>query len=72
MDTKPAIEPLTVTIEGFCSATGVGRTKAYELIARREIEKLVIGGRTLVTYASVKALIERTRAAQTQTDGAAR
>ncbi|MEO8272085.1 MAG: helix-turn-helix domain-containing protein [Aureliella sp.] len=50
---------LTITVAEFCRRMSIGRTKAYELIARKEIEVLKIDRRTLITMRSVAALIDR-------------
>ena len=36
------------SIDGFCKATGLGRTFTYELIARGELEARKAGHRTLI------------------------
>lgn len=53
------MEKLAYTIPEFCEATGVRRTTAYNLIRLKQIERVKIGGRTLITATSVRALIER-------------
>ena len=52
-----SIEPVTVTIPGAIRASGLGRTKLYELIAKREIASVRVGSRRLVNYASLKAFL---------------
>ena len=42
------------TIKGFCAAYGVGRTKAYELIAKGKLEVRKVGTRTLITEDSAQ------------------
>jgi excisionase family DNA binding protein len=53
----PNIEPVTITVPVALRASGLGRTKLYELIAKREIASVRIGTRRLVNYASLKAFL---------------
>ncbi len=53
------MEPLAVPIPAFTKALGIGRTKGYELIEAGEVEAIKIGRRTLITVASIKALVDR-------------
>jgi hypothetical protein len=48
------IEPVTVTVPVALHISGLGRTKLYELIARKEIESVTVGTRRLVVVASLK------------------
>jgi hypothetical protein len=43
----------------MCAGVGCGRTKAYDLIRRGEVEAVKIGRRTVVTVASIEAMIKR-------------
>jgi excisionase family DNA binding protein len=52
-----SIEPVTITIPAALRATGLGRTKLYELIAKREIASVRVGTRRLINYASLKAFL---------------
>jgi excisionase family DNA binding protein len=52
-----SLEPVTVTIPAALRASGLGRTKLYELIAKREIVSVRVGARRLVNYASLKAFL---------------
>jgi excisionase family DNA binding protein len=52
-----SIEPVTITIPAALRASGLGRTKLYELIAKREIASVRVGTRRLVNYASLKAYL---------------
>jgi len=54
-------EPITVRIRRAVELTGIGRSKLYELIAAGEIDVVKVGSSTLVTFASLKAFIERRR-----------
>jgi len=51
------IEPLAVTLGTFCEITSLGRSTAYVLIQQKKLQKLKIRGRTLITVASIKALL---------------
>jgi excisionase family DNA binding protein len=57
-----SIEPVTITIPAALRASGLGRTKLYELIAKREIDSVRVGTRRLVNYASLKAFLNAKRA----------
>ncbi len=50
---------LTITTAEFCRRLSIGRTKAYEIMASREVEVLKLGRRTLITVRSVEALLDR-------------
>ncbi len=50
---------LAITVPEFCRRMSVGRTKAYQIFARDEVEVIKIGRRTLITVRSVEALVER-------------
>lgn len=52
------MERLTLTIRGTSEATGLGKTSVYKLIADNKLTVAKIGRRTLVTVASIKALLE--------------
>ena len=55
----PSNEPLLCPVSEASRLLGVGRTKIYELLARRELDSIQIGTRRLVKLASIKAFIER-------------
>jgi excisionase family DNA binding protein len=48
---------LTCTIEEACEATGLGRTKLYELIDGGHLDTTTIGRRRLVLVRSLRRLI---------------
>ena len=52
-----AHDPLSYTISGAMRATGLGRSKIYQLIAEDRLKRIHIGRRTLITAASLRALI---------------
>lgn len=59
-DANPA--PLCVRINVAARMMGIGRTKLYELIGNGEVDAIKVGKATLVTTASLNAMIERRRA----------
>ena len=59
-DANPA--PLCVRVNVAARMMGIGRIKLYELIGNGEVEAIKVGKATLVTTASLSAMIERRRA----------
>lgn len=55
--TLPFTERLSCTIDEACEATGLGRTKLYELIGAGQIVTTTIGRRRLVMVRSLIALL---------------
>ena len=55
--TIPFAERLTCTIDEACQATGLGRTKLYELIGAGHVDTTTIGRRRLVLVRSLHSLI---------------
>lgn len=53
------METLTVTISDARRATGLGKTKLYELIAEGALSTIKIGRRTLVKTDSIRALVDQ-------------
>jgi excisionase family DNA binding protein len=51
------MEPQSISISDAARAIGIGRTKLYELINTGDLKTLKIGRRTLVSAASIKALV---------------
>ena len=51
------IDPVTVTVPAAIRLSGIGRTKLYELIAKREIQSIRVGTRRLINFASLKAFL---------------
>jgi excisionase family DNA binding protein len=49
------MEPLNVSIVEAARILGIGRSKAYELLAAQKLEAVKLGARTLVRVASIKA-----------------
>lgn len=52
------MEPLHVSIVEAARILGIGRSKAYELLAEKKLEGVKLGARTLVRVASIKTLAE--------------
>lgn len=52
------MDPITTTIEGARAASGLGRTKLYELIGEGRLETVKVGRRTLIKTASLRRLLE--------------
>lgn len=55
------VERLTVRIPVAIEMTGIGRSKLYELIAAGEVDIVKIGASTLITVASLRRLIQKSR-----------
>ncbi len=53
----PFAQRLTCTIDEACQATGIGRTKLYELIGAGYLDTTTIGRRRLVLVRSLQSLI---------------
>jgi len=53
----PFAQRLTCTIDEACQATGLGRTKLYELIGAGYLDTTTIGRRRLVLVRSLQSLI---------------
>ena len=70
IDAMPLAQRLTCTIAEACKATGLGRTKLYELIGGGCLDTITIGRRRLVRVSSLLSLVgsdsdtERHRAAR--------
>jgi excisionase family DNA binding protein len=54
----PFKERISATIAEACEASGLGRTKIYELISEKKIETRKIGSRTLVLVPSLLRAID--------------
>ena len=57
---RPAIEPITVTVEQFRSIANLSKDSIYKLINSGDIRSVVICGRRLIDLASYRALVART------------
>jgi excisionase family DNA binding protein len=51
--------PISVTINRSCELTGLPRSTIYDLISEGRLRASKIGRRTLIEYASLRALIEQ-------------
>jgi excisionase family DNA binding protein len=54
----PARDPLAVTIQEAMRLLGVGRTTLYGLVAAKKLKLKKIGRRSLITFVSLRELIE--------------
>lgn len=52
------METISTTIAGACQATGLGKSKIYELISNGRLDTVKIGRRTLIKTASIHRLLE--------------
>lgn len=59
----PFAERLSCTVDEACAATGLGRTKLYELIGSGEVATTTVGSRRLVIVRSLIALLDPAMAA---------
>ena len=59
MNDESDVEPMTVTIQTAVKLSGLGRTKLYELMSKKEIESVRIGTRRLIVFASLKARLTK-------------
>lgn len=57
----PFAERLTCTIDEACQATGLGRTKLYELIGAGQLDTRTVGRRRLVLVRSLHSLLDASR-----------
>ncbi len=58
-DRIPFTERISCTVAEACVATGLGRTKLYELIGAGSVETVCVGRRRLVSVKSLLELIRR-------------
>ncbi len=52
------MEAISTTIAGACQASGLGKSKLYELISAGKIDTVKVGRRTLVKVESLRRLLE--------------
>ncbi len=52
------MEPIATSVNGAASALSLGRTSIYALIKAGRLEAVKLGRRTLITTASIRALID--------------
>lgn len=53
-----SLEPLAVRVPVAMQLTGLGRSKLYELIKAGQIKVVKVGTSTLITMASLRALVD--------------
>lgn len=58
MSEIPSKPRLGYRVHELCAATGLGRTKVYELIGAGQLKVVRIGRCTIVTAESVQSLLE--------------
>ncbi|MEE4210979.1 MAG: helix-turn-helix domain-containing protein [Parvularcula sp.] len=51
------MEPVSISIAETQKVTGLGRTTIHRLINSGQLDRVKVGTRTLITFASVKRLI---------------
>jgi excisionase family DNA binding protein len=56
---------ISAPINEFCSLSGLGRTKVYEMLDSGDLDSIKIGKRRLILIDSYRKLIERQRAGTT-------
>ncbi len=57
MKNESQVEPRAYTVDNFCRAYGLGRTKTFELIKTGQLKSVVIGGRRLIPREAAEALL---------------
>jgi excisionase family DNA binding protein len=53
----PPLDPLTVTVAEVQRLTGLGLTTIWKLIAKKQLESVLVGRRRLIVYASLRRLL---------------
>ena len=53
----PPLDPLTVTVADAHRITGLGLTTIWALIAKRELDSVLVGRRRLILFASLRRLL---------------
>ena len=51
------MEPVTTSVKDAAKALSLGRTSIYALLNQGRLEKVKLGRRTLITVASIRALV---------------
>lgn len=54
----PAIDTISVTVKHACAITDLSHTTVYKLIRLGKLKSVKIGRRTLISYASLRGLLE--------------
>jgi excisionase family DNA binding protein len=55
---QPKLDPLSVTVRQACALTGLSRSMIYNLNGEGRLRSFKVGRRTLITYASLRGLLE--------------
>lgn len=53
---EPAVHPLLVDVPTACVMLSVKKTKLFELLREGKLERVKLGGKTLVAMQSIRAL----------------
>jgi len=56
-ENRPVQRPVWVTVRKTKELSGLGTTKIYELLAKRQLRSIKVGRRRLVEYSSIENLI---------------
>lgn len=56
-------EKIAYTVPEACAAIGIGRTNLYKLASQKKVDLRKVGGRTVVTAASLHRLVEQSEPA---------
>lgn len=63
MENASLFIPITLTVSEALRLSGLGRTTLYGLIAEGKLASSTVGRRRLISYASLKALLDGKEAA---------
>jgi excisionase family DNA binding protein len=55
---QPKLDPISVTVRQACAVTGLSHVTIYKLIGEGKLHSVKIGRRRLITYASLRGLVE--------------
>ena len=58
MHTEEKLDPLTLTVKEAKRISGLGHTTVYKLIGEGKLHTTKVGTRTLISFASLKELLE--------------
>lgn len=58
---KLSLTPLVVSIEEYLVLVGIKRSLGYDLIRKGEVDAVKLGRRTVITVASIEAMLERNK-----------
>lgn len=60
-NSKPDLQPMLATVEEASILLGIGLTKVYDLMRRRELAFVKIGRSTRIELAAIRDFIDRER-----------